>query len=65
MKHKGKDEIRIVDFGSARILKSRTEKLTTFSGAEVIRAPEITKKNKPYHDLEEKKRERERREGKR
>jgi len=48
MKHKGKDEIRIVDFGSARILKSKQEKLTTFSGAEVIRAPEITKKNKPY-----------------
>ena len=48
MKQKGKDEIRIVDFGSARILKSKQEKLTTFSGAEVIRAPEITTKNNPY-----------------
>lgn len=48
MKYQGKDEIRIVDFGSARIMKSRQDMLTTFSGAEVIRAPEITKSNAPY-----------------
>lgn len=48
MKYQGKDEIRIVDFGSARIMKSKQDMLTTFSGAEVIRAPEITKANAPY-----------------
>jgi len=48
LKYEGKDEIRIVDFGSARILKSQQDMLTTFSGAEVIRAPEITEDNIPY-----------------
>lgn len=48
MKNQAKDEIRIVDFGSARIMKSKQDMLTTFSGAEVIRAPEITKDNAPY-----------------